>query len=76
MKKICQLRIELFMREIVDSAKDIENAKNHGPNAAQSSIIKQHTVEVLEHTHTSSHMIKIEISYIVVFNERISTLQK
>ena len=49
---------------------------NHGPSAAQSSTIKQHTVEFLEHTHTSSHMINIEIAGIVALNERISMLQK
>ena len=42
----------------------------------QSSTIKSHAVEVLEHTQTFSHMINIEIAQIVVLNERISKLQK
>ena len=44
------------------------SAKNQGP------ITKHYTIEVLEHTHTPSHMIKIEISYAVLLNERIPML--
>ena len=54
----------------------LETAGNHGPSAVQGSTIKQHTIEVLEHTHTSYHMINNEISHIVDFNERNPTLQK
>ena len=67
------------MCEVENNAKDIEvekTAGNHGPSAVQSSIIKQYTVEYLEHTDTSSHMINIEIAQTIVLSERISTLQK
>ena len=45
-------------------------AKNQGPT------IKLHAVELLEHTHTPSHMIKIEIAHVVKLNERNPTFQK
>ena len=45
-------------------------AKNQGPTT------KHYTIKVLKHTHTPNHMINIEITHIVVLNERISTLQK
>ena len=52
-------------------------AEDQGSNAKnQGSTIKHHAIELLEHTHSSSHMITIEISHIVVLNERIPTLQK
>ena len=54
----------------------LEAAGNHGPNAVQGSILKQRTVEVLQHTLQSSNMIKKESSEIVAFDERNSTLQK
>ena len=54
----------------------LEAAGNHGPSAVQGSTIKQHAIEVLEHTHTPHHIINNEIPHIVDFNERIPTLQK
>ena len=42
----------------------------------QSSIIKQNAVENFEHIHQYNIMINIEITKIVTFNEKISTLQK
>ena len=50
------------MCEIKNSAKNIEIAKNHDLNADESSIIKQHAVEVFKHTHTFNHIINIEIN--------------
>ena len=69
------------MCEVEVIAKSIDEAReatggNHGPNADQNSIIKQHAVEVLEHTHTSSYIINIQVVYIVGLNEWIPTLQK
>ena len=48
--------------------------KKHVKN--QGSIIKQHAIEFIEHTHTFNHIINIKITHNVLFNERISTLQK
>ena len=76
MKQIRRWRIKLLKCEVEDIAKGIEIAGSHGPSAVQSSTIKQHTVEVLKHTHTRIHMIKIEIAYFVELNVRTSTLQK
>ena len=42
----------------------------------QSLIIKQYAVKVLEHTHTFYYIINIKIVYFVIFNKKISTLQK
>ena len=53
-----------------------EIAKNHDSNVVQSSIIKQHVIENFEHTHQCNNMINIEITKIVILNDKISTLQK
>ena len=76
MKQIRRRRIELLMCKVKDSAKGIEVAGNHGSSADQSSIIKQYAVEILEHTHTPSHMINIEISHNIALNKRNLTSQK
>ena len=76
MKQISRRRIELLMCEVKDCAKSIEVAGNHGPSADQSSTIKQHAVEILQHTHTPSHMINIEIDHFVALNERNPTRWK
>ena len=76
MKRIRSWRIELLRCEVKDNAKGTEAAGNHGPSAGQSSTTQQRAVEVLEHTHTFSHMINTENIHAVALNERISTLQK
>ena len=57
-------------------AKSNEIAGNHGPSAAQGPTTKQHAIEVLKHTHTSSYMINIQIAIIVDLSKWILTLQK
>ena len=51
-------------------------ARNDGPNAGQGPIIKQHAIEVLQHTRRFNNMINNKSTQIVALNERNSTLQK
>ena len=76
MKQIRRRRIELLMCEVENSATNDKNAKNCDSSAVQSSIIKQHAIELFKHTHIPSYMIDIKVRHIITFNERNSTPQK
>ena len=76
MKQIQRRNIELLIYKVKNCAKNIKTTKNHNLNVDQSSIIKQYAVEIFEHTYTFSYIINIEIVYTIIFNEKITTLQK
>ena len=65
--------VEVIAEGIVETR---EATKNHGPNIVQSSTIKQHAIEILEHTHTSNYIIIVQITYFVTLNERNATVKK